>query len=308
MDTSGSMRPTVPMASNRLPTGTPRWIFVGQSAMGAAALRALLAHSVPVAVLTAEPALGQWPVAATARANLLRLVHVDTVGPDPGGQWPRVFGKLDVAVCCCWGERLAPAALAAPAHGWLNLHPSTLPAWRGADPVAWQLLAAPSAIGASVHRMTAAHDDGPVVAEGSVPVEASDDRGVVAERSGATLGELAAGVLRSLSEGGELAERPQLEEQATWCPPLGTVPVVEPRSMRASAGARVARAFSPQPGIAAATLAPEQRFALTGSGPELDAGEQPGAVVSVEADHADTAIAFTDRWLFGRTGRGLPGL
>ena len=50
--------------------GAPlRWLFVGQGPMGAAALEALVAVGPPVAVVSAEPALGSPPVAATARAQ-----------------------------------------------------------------------------------------------------------------------------------------------------------------------------------------------------------------------------------------------
>lgn len=294
--------------------GRLRWLFVGQGAMSAAALESLVDRFVPLAVLTGEPpptsqASGgqEGPLVAMASDYGLDVRHVHGIGADPAASWPELFADLDVVVCCCWTERLQPSALRVPEHGWLNLHPSSLPAWRGADPVGWQLLTSPSRIGCSVHRMTEGHDDGPVVAESGVGVHPGDDRGAVVCRSGARLGHLAADVLADLAEGVELDERVQQPEEATWCPPAGTVPLIDPRHMRAAAGARVAAAFSPQPGVAVATLPPERRFAVTGPGRALSEGEEPGSIAWGE--NGAVAIAFRDRWLHGwtRALRPAPG-
>lgn len=287
-------------------TGTaPRWVFVGQGEMGAAALEAVLGalagSAPPAGVLAGEPALGTPPVAAVARGRGLTLRHTDRVGDTPGERWPELFAGVDVAVCCCWMERLRPDALALPTHGWLNLHPSTLPAWRGADPVGWQLLTAPSHIGCSIHRMTEGQDDGPVVAQSLVSVAEEDNRATVSRRSGTRMGHLLAQVLADLAAGARLVERRQQDEDATWCPPPGTVPIVDPRSVRAASGARVARAFSPQPGVGVATLAGDERFALTRIGGELTGQDTPGELAP--ADDGTAAIAFVDRWLHGHVWR-----
>lgn len=267
--------------------------------MGAAALGAVVGTLTPVAVLTAESPWGERPTAEAAEAHGLLVHHVEGLGPDPLARWPELFTHLDVAVCCCWAEHLRPGALRAPASGWLNLHPSSLPAWRGADPVAWQLLTASAQIPCTVHRMTERSDDGPVVAEGSVAVQPGEDRGTLLRRAGGTLGLLAAEALAAVADGTELPERPQHAEQATWCPPHGTVAMVDPRAMSAAAGARVARAFSPQPGIAVTTMPPERRFAVPEPARRREASDPAGSVVYSE--DGSVAVAFRDRWLLGRT-------
>lgn len=294
--------------------------------MGAAALASLTEQVPPRAVVAAEPPWGERPLAATAEARGLEVRHLHRIGPRPAEDQPDLFADLDVAVCCCWTELLRPGALRGPAHGWLNLHPSALPAWRGADPVGWQLLTSPERMGCSVHRMTTGQDDGPVVAEGWVVVLTGDDRGALLRRSGEELGRLAAGVLADLSRGDPLPERAQDPDEATWCPPPGTGVTVDPRRMRAEAGARVARAFSPHPGVAVATMRAGERFALAEVGRELAAGEIPGSVADDQAAAAGVAddrspgaragglrsqtrplgegeavaVAFRDRWLHGR--------
>lgn len=278
--------------------------------MGAAALESLADHRSPTAVVAAEPPWGERPLAAAAEAQGFDVHHLHHIGRQPAEQRPDLFAQLDVAVCCCWTELLQPGALQTPVHGWLNLHPSCLPAWRGADPVGWQLLTAPSRMGCSVHHMTTGQDDGPLAAESWVRVRPGDDRGEMLRRSGEELGRLAAGLLADLAQGAALPARPQAHEQASWCPPAGTVPMVDPRHMGADAGARVARAFSPHPGVAVASLPGDQRFALAEVGRTLAGGEVPGSVTGAESEspRSDTrvygdgetvAIAFRDRWLHG---------
>lgn len=286
---------------------TSRWLFVGEGPMGAAALSALLTAQRPVAIVTSEVPWAEQPVAAVAESHGLDVVRTARLGPRPQARWPEVFRGLDVAVSACWGEILGPEALGAPTHGWLNLHPSSLPAWRGADPVAWQLLSGPTTIGCCVHRMTDGLDDGPVVAESRVSVRPEDDRGVVLERAGAELGRLAAGLIGRLSRGRPLEERAQDDAAATWCPPAGVVPAIDPRVLRAHSAARAARAFSPTPGVVVVGLDPDERFALSGVGEALTAAQAPGEVVRESADRV--AIACRDRWVRGvvrRPGTASP--
>lgn len=285
---------------------TLRWLFAGQGRMGAAALAALCANRRPVAVLTQEPPLGAQAVAEVAEAHELALHRVDRLGPDPATRWPQVFARLDAAVACCWTERLGADALQAPAYGWFNLHPSALPAWRGADPIAWQLLTAPARIGCTVHRMTEHLDDGPVVARTAVPVGGEDDRAALLRRAGERLGGLAAGLLDALAAGTAPPGQPQDADGATWCPPPGTVPLVDPNILHAADGARVARAFSPQPGIALTVLPARERFAFVEEGPPLVPSEVSGTVVPTGDGCVD--IAFADGWLRGRVGSPPPDL
>lgn len=274
-----------------------RWLFVGQGPMGAAALAGLLTERTPVAVVTAEPPDDAGPVSQVAAAHRLEVHRLPRLGHEPARRWPGLFADLDVAVSACWGEKLRPGALLTPAHGWLNLHPSALPAWRGTDPVGWQLLAHPSTIGCTVHRMTDGLDDGPVVAQGRVEVRADDDRATLLRRSGTELGRLAASTLARLARGQPLEEWPQDDALATWCPPPGVVPSLDPRSLRAHTAERIARAFSPDPGVAVVGLGGGERFAVTGLGPSLGAGDVPGAVARAAGGHV--ALACRDRWLRG---------
>jgi methionyl-tRNA formyltransferase len=75
----------------------------------------------------------------------------------------------DVAVVACFTERLPAAALRVPRLGFLNLHPSLLPAYRGPTPVFWQLRdGAPT--GVTVHYLDEGLDTGDIAAQVAVPV------------------------------------------------------------------------------------------------------------------------------------------
>src|SRR5581483_3527095 len=72
----------------------------------------------------------------------------------------------DLAPDCCpvvaYGALVPPAALTIPAHGWVNLHFSVLPAWRGAAPVQHAILSGDEVTGATTFRLEEGLDTGPV--------------------------------------------------------------------------------------------------------------------------------------------------
>lgn len=76
--------------------------------------------------------------------------------------------RPDIACVACWPRRIPPALLRLPAHGFLNIHSSLLPAYRGPEPLFWTLRDGAPA-GVTVHLMDESLDTGPIVAQ--APVE-----------------------------------------------------------------------------------------------------------------------------------------
>ena len=72
----------------------------------------------------------------------------------------------ELAPDCCavvaYGALLRDGLLAVPAHGWINLHFSLLPAWRGAAPVQAAIAAGDAVTGATTFRIEPSLDSGPV--------------------------------------------------------------------------------------------------------------------------------------------------
>ncbi len=152
--------------------------------------------------------------------------------------------------CCpvvAYGALVPPVALAISPHGWVNLHFSVLPAWRGAAPVQHALRHGDEVTGASTFRLEAGLDTGPVFGVVTETISPSDTAGDLLDRlarSGATL---LAATLDGI-ESGTLAARPQPAEGVSLAPKLTSADVRVDWAAPALAVDRLVRAATPTPG------------------------------------------------------------
>jgi len=79
--------------------------------------------------------------------------------------------RIELIVSVCFPRRIPDALLRSVKFGGLNIHPSPLPAWRGVDPVFWQLRHGCSTIGLSLHEMTNVIDAGAVLAKTCIALD-----------------------------------------------------------------------------------------------------------------------------------------
>src|SRR2546425_1779909 len=96
----------------------------------------------------------------------------------------------DCVPVVAYGALVPPSALEIPAHGWVNLHFSLLPAWRGAAPVQHAVLHGDELTGAAVFQLEAGLDTGPVFGTLTEPIRPVDTAGDLLDRlavSGAAL-------------------------------------------------------------------------------------------------------------------------
>jgi methionyl-tRNA formyltransferase len=168
-----------------------------------------------------------------------------------------------------YGALVPPAALAIPTHGWINLHFSLLPAWRGAAPVPHALLRGDELTGASVFRLEEGLDTGPVFGTLTEPVAPTDTAGDLLTRLADAGAELLVRVLDAIEDG--VAEAvPQPASGISLAPKL----TVEDARVRwdqpAIAVDRRIRACTPAPG--AWTSFRSERLKL---GPVRPAGGEP---------------------------------
>ena len=163
-----------------------RLAFAGTPEVALPTLRALLdspRHEV-VAVITrpAAPAgRGRHETAAPVAA-LAHDAGLPVLTPQRAGDPDFLATLAELSVDCCpvvaYGALLPPAALAVPARGWVNLHFSLLPAWRGAAPVQHAVLHGDEVTGASTFLIEAGLDTGPVygvVTEAIRPADTAGD-------------------------------------------------------------------------------------------------------------------------------------
>ena len=123
--------------------------------------------------------------------------------------------KPEAIVVAAFGQILSQAVLDIPRYGCINIHASLLPKYRGASPIAAAILSGDEFTGASIMRMEAGLDTGPVYARAQIPISAQDTTGSLA----AKLSQIAARLLQEVLVGlarGELTPQPQDEATATF--------------------------------------------------------------------------------------------
>jgi len=153
----------------------------------------------------------------------------------------------DVIVVAAFGQLLPTAILAIPRHGCINIHPSLLPRYRGASPVAAAILAGDKFAGVSIMLMDRGLDTGPVLARAQIPVSGGDTTGTLS----AKLSRIGARLLQEVLvywPRGELSPRPQNEAEATYSDPLTKEEGEIDWRLPAVEIWRRVRAFQPWPG------------------------------------------------------------
>lgn len=231
-----------------------RLLFAGTPEVAVPSLQALLdsPHEV-VAVLTRPDApvgrgrtLRPSPVAALARD-----VGIETLTP-PRPSDPQFLDRLrtldvECAPVVAYGGLIPPHALAVPAHGWVNLHFSLLPAWRGAAPVQHAVLAGDEITGACTFVLEAGLDTGPVLGVVTEQIHPTDTSGDLLQRLSLSGAALLAATMDGLAEG-TLVPVPQPADGVSHAPKLA---VDDARIDWTAPGQRVdrlVRACTPAPG------------------------------------------------------------
>ena len=155
--------------------------------------------------------------------------------------------RPSAVVWAAYGNLVPKRLLDAVEGRALNVHPSLLPRWRGAEPVAQAILAGDAATGVTLMEGTSALDAGGVVTQERVDIEASETTGELESRLallGARL--LERDLLGYLA--GDLRPDPQDEARVTWAPKLDPALAQLDLARDAAQLARVVRAYTPDPG------------------------------------------------------------
>jgi methionyl-tRNA formyltransferase len=232
-----------------------RLVFAGTPEPAVPSLRRLLesdGHEV-VAVVTRPDApagrrrrLQRSPVGALADE-----AGVEVLTP-PKASDPEFLDRLraiapDCAPVVAYGHILRPAALAIPVHGWVNLHFSLLPAWRGAAPVQAAIRAGDELTGATTFRLEEGMDTGPVFGAVTEKIADDDTAGALLERLAVSGAGLLAATLDGIADG-SLVAVPQSADGVSVAPKV----TVDDARIRWSdpplAIGRLIRSVTPAPG------------------------------------------------------------
>jgi methionyl-tRNA formyltransferase len=265
-----------------------RVIFMGSPGFAVPSLEYLVSAGYELTVYTQPDrtggrgrSLAASPVKEAASALGLTVVQPQSLKVPEATRQLADF-KPDVIVVAAFGQLLPPPVLELPRLGCLNIHPSLLPKFRGASPLAAAILAGDEFSGVSIIRLDEGMDSGPVLGRAQIPIADSDTTASLGEKlslvGAGLLGEVLVGWVR-----GEISPRPQDGTKATYCQPIAKDDGEIDWKLSAIEIWRRVRAFYPWPGsfsrwrgktlkiIEAAPLSP-QTPAKTGEVVALDSG------------------------------------
>lgn len=123
----------------------------------------------------------------------------------------------DIGIVVAYGKILPKALLAIPRYGFVNVHASILPKYRGAAPIQRAIEAGETTTGVTIMRVDEELDHGPVFAIETTEIGADERAPSVSRGLAALGGELLAGVLREIANG-TAKETPQDHARATYAP------------------------------------------------------------------------------------------
>jgi methionyl-tRNA formyltransferase len=200
-----------------------RIVFAGTPAVALPSLEAVAARHEVVAVVTREDAplgrkrvLTPSPVAEAAERLGLPVIKANRLGGDVTERIAAL--QPDLGVVVAYGGLVREPLLSLPRLGWVNLHFSLLPRWRGAAPVQRAVIAGDTETGAAVFHLVPELDAGDVYAELRRPVGPDETAGellsALAEEGAALLADttdaLAAGTAVATPQEGEVTLAPKL--------------------------------------------------------------------------------------------------
>ncbi len=196
-----------------------------------------------------------------------------------------------------YGALVPAELLELPKHGWINLHFSLLPAWRGAAPVQAAIAAGDSETGVSVFQIEEGLDTGPVLASHAVPIQSSTTSGELLTQLATVGSDVLRDCLDNLAAG--TAEfTPQEDSQSSYAPKISAENTQIDWTASANRIDCAIRAYNPAPG--AWTTLDGQRFKIYLGMPATETADSEQA-----KQLAPGEIATTKTALYVGTGEGI---
>lgn len=191
----------------------------------------------------------------------------------------------DVCAVVAYGSILPREVLDVPAHGFVNLHFSRLPRWRGAAPVQWAIRSGDTRTGLTTFVLDEGMDTGPILDVVETTIGDDETAGALLDRLAVAGAPVLVDSLRALVSG--VTPRPQPDDLATLAPRIDPADVAIDFTGHAAAVAALVRSAAPRPG--AHTTWEGERFkilgAVTADDPaDLRRDPAPGELVAAGPD------------------------
>ena len=231
-----------------------RLVFAGTPEVALPALRALAAsrHTLAAVVTRPDAPAGRGRrMVASPVAVLAQELGIAALKPARPSEPSFLASLRALAPDCCpvvaYGALIPQAALDIPAHGWVNLHFSVLPAWRGAAPVQHAVLRGDDITGATTFELVKELDAGPVYGTLTEPIRPADTSGDLLGRLALSGAELLVATLDAI-EDGTVRAVPQPADGVSLAPKLTPADARVDWKLPAHLIDRQIRACTPDPG------------------------------------------------------------
>ena len=204
-----------------------RIVFCGTPEFAVPALRALLANpefAVEAVVTQPDRPRGRGqrvsasPVKEVAAQAGMRIYQPASMKSDEARDFVAEI-KPDAVVIIAYGQIIPRRLLEIPRLGWMNLHGSLLPKYRGAAPIAWAIINGERKTGLTTMRLDPGLDTGPILIKREIEIGSDETAPELAKRMADLGAPLVAESLIKL-ERGEIAPIPQDSTEATYAPIL----------------------------------------------------------------------------------------
>jgi len=201
-----------------------RIVFVGTGAFGVPALRALLQAGHEIVCAAGQPnrpsgrglTIKKTPAQAAADELRLHFLQVDDINkPDV----VKAFEGAELGVVAAFGQKIGGKLLGSLPRGFINIHGSLLPKYRGAAPHQWAILNGDEVTGVTVFQLDEGLDTGPIWRKRETPIGETETAEELHDRL-AQLGAKLVVETLALIECGDVKPVPQDESQATKAPKL----------------------------------------------------------------------------------------
>ncbi len=263
-----------------------RIIFCGTPEFAVPSLRRLAAEpGISVEAVITQPdrprGRGQHvsnsPVKEAALANNLQIYQPETIKSDSAQEFLKRAAP-DAVVIIAYGQIIPARLLTIPRLGWINLHASLLPHYRGAAPIHWAIANGETTTGLTTMQIDAGMDTGPTLLQHELKIGADETSPELVARMSAIGASLIVDSLLQLDRG-EISPQPQDSEKATYAPILKKEDGRIDWTRTAEQTYNRMRAFAPWPG--AYSTFRGQTCHLGGRPEKIEAskGSAPGEII-----------------------------
>jgi len=261
--------------------GTPEFAVPSLIALCAAGVRPLLVVSQPARPVGRGRRIQDPPVAAWAREQGLEVVQPERPRSRSVRESIAALAP-DLGVVVAYGEILTRQLLAAPRLGFVNVHASLLPKYRGAAPIQAAIAAGDTVSGVTTMQVEPGLDSGPALLMREVAIGGRETSAELAPRLAQAGAELLVETIEGL-ERGAIEPRPQNHAEASYSPRLTRADARVDWSLPAEAIHNRLRAFTPWPGVVA-EFAGEEIKLLAVDPVERSGDEVPGTVLGTAGE------------------------